>query len=64
MTATNLAERYQLPVFIALDQAISQNLASIEPLDFEQVNVDRGKRLTAEDLAGGGDEEDGRRETN
>ncbi len=51
IAATNLAEQYQIPVFIALDQAISQNLASIEPFDFEQVSIDRGKRLTSEDLA-------------
>ena len=50
--ACNLAEKYQLPVFIALDQGLSQNLATIDPIDEGQVVVERGKRLDAESLAG------------
>jgi 2-oxoglutarate ferredoxin oxidoreductase subunit alpha len=51
IAACNLAQRYQLPVFIALDQALSQNLATVEPFDLDAINVDQGKRLTADDLA-------------
>jgi len=49
--ACNLAQRYQVPVFIASDQALSQNTATIDPIDLSQVTVDQGKRLGAEDLA-------------
>ncbi|MFQ5793886.1 MAG: 2-oxoacid:acceptor oxidoreductase subunit alpha [Candidatus Bipolaricaulia bacterium] len=50
--ACNLAEKYQLPVFIAMDQALSQNLATVEvdAFDLENVEIDRGKRLTPEAL--------------
>lgn len=48
--ACNLAEKYQLPVFIALDQALSQNLATVEvdALDLDKIKIDRGKRLSTE----------------
>jgi len=49
--ACNLAEQYQIPVFIALDQGLSQNLATIELIDQSQVVVERGKRLDLESLA-------------
>lgn len=49
--ACNLAQRYQCPVFIASDQALSQNTATIEPLDLERVTVDQGARLDAEALS-------------
>lgn len=49
--ACNLAQRYQVPVFIASDQALSQNTATIDPLDLSRVTVDQGKRLSEEDLA-------------
>ncbi|MED5407718.1 MAG: 2-oxoacid:acceptor oxidoreductase subunit alpha [Pseudomonadota bacterium] len=49
--ACNLAEKYQVPVFIALDQGLSQNLATIELIDQSQVVVERGKRLDSESLA-------------
>ena len=48
--ACNLAEQYQCPVFIASDQGLGQNLATIDPLDVEQVTVDRGRRLSQTDL--------------
>ena len=51
VAATNLSEQYQLPVFIALDQAISQNLASVEPFEIDKVEIDRGKRLSETDLS-------------
>lgn len=48
--ALNLAQLYQCPVLIALDQALSQNIATVEPYDLERVRVDQGKRLSSEDL--------------
>lgn len=49
--ATNLAERYQLPVFIALDQGLSQNTATVAPFDLSKININRGKRVDAETVA-------------
>ena len=49
--ATNLADKYQCPVFIAMDQALSQNIASVKPFNLDQVQVEPGKRLTAEEVA-------------
>jgi len=49
--ACNLAQRYQCPVFIAMDQGISQNTASLNPFDLDRVAVDQGKRLSEADLA-------------
>lgn len=49
--AMNLAEKYQLPVFLLLDQALCQNSASIEPFDLTKLTIDRGKLATEEDLA-------------
>ncbi len=49
--ALNLAERFQCPVYIALDQALSQNMATVDPFDLDAVTIDRGKRLSAEQLA-------------
>ncbi|MGE0486600.1 MAG: 2-oxoacid:acceptor oxidoreductase subunit alpha [Gammaproteobacteria bacterium] len=50
--ACNLAEKYQLPVFMALDQGLAQNLATVDPFDLDAVVVDRGKRVDAQALAG------------
>jgi 2-oxoglutarate ferredoxin oxidoreductase subunit alpha len=49
--ATNLAQMYQCPVFIASDQGLSQNLATIDPLDLSAVKIDEGKRVTEAQLA-------------
>ena len=49
--ATNLADKYQCPVYIAMDQALSQNIASVKPFNLDQVQVEPGKRLTAEEVA-------------
>ena len=49
--AMNLAEKYQLPVFILLDQALCQNSATIDPFDLSTVKVDRGKLATEEMLS-------------
>jgi len=48
--ATNLAERYQGPVFLALDQVISQDAATVPPFDLDSVEIDRGAMVTAETL--------------
>lgn len=49
--AMNLAEKYQLPVFILLDQALCQNSASIESFDLNNVHIDRGKLATEDVLS-------------
>jgi 2-oxoglutarate/2-oxoacid ferredoxin oxidoreductase subunit alpha len=49
--AMNLAEKYQLPVFLLLDQALCQNSVSIEPFNVKAITIERGKLLTEEDLA-------------
>ena len=48
--ACNLAEKYQMPVFIASDQALSQNAATIDPVDLDAVDIHRGKRHTEKSL--------------
>jgi 2-oxoglutarate ferredoxin oxidoreductase subunit alpha len=49
--AMNLAEKYQLPVFLMLDQALCQNSTTIDPFDISQVAIDRGKLLDSEQLS-------------
>jgi 2-oxoglutarate ferredoxin oxidoreductase subunit alpha len=49
--ALNLAERWRLPVILLLDQALCQNTTTAEPFDLSKVTVDRGNRLTAEQVA-------------
>jgi 2-oxoglutarate/2-oxoacid ferredoxin oxidoreductase subunit alpha len=48
--ALNLAEKYQLPVFLLLDQALCQNSESILPFDLKSVRIDRGKLLSQAEL--------------
>src|SRR5579885_1508148 len=48
--ALNIAEKYQLPVFILMDQALCQNSESIEPFDLSSVKIERGKLLSQEQL--------------
>jgi 2-oxoglutarate ferredoxin oxidoreductase subunit alpha len=43
VTAFNLAERYQLPVFVLSEQALCQSKATLPPLELSAVRVDRGK---------------------
>lgn len=47
---TNLADKYQCPVFIAMDQALSQNVATVEPFNLDGVSAIPGKRLEQKDL--------------
>ncbi len=48
--ACNLAQRYQMPIFVITDQAVSQNTATVPPFDLGKVEIDVGKRVSAEDL--------------
>jgi 2-oxoglutarate ferredoxin oxidoreductase subunit alpha len=50
--ATNLAQRAQLPVFLALDQAVAQNPMTIPPFDLSAVEIEPGPLMTGESLAG------------
>ena len=49
--ATNLADKYQCPVVVAMDQALSQNIASVKPFKIDEIEVKPGKRLTPEEVA-------------
>ncbi len=47
----NLADRYQCPVFLLLDQVLSQSNYTIPRLDPSRIVIDRGKLLDAEAVA-------------
>ncbi|MFP6743290.1 MAG: 2-oxoacid:acceptor oxidoreductase subunit alpha [Alphaproteobacteria bacterium] len=49
--ATNLAQRLQSPVIIALDQAVAQDAMTVEPFDLDGVTIEHGKRLSPDDVA-------------
>jgi 2-oxoglutarate ferredoxin oxidoreductase subunit alpha len=49
--ATNLAEQFQGPVYLALDQIVSQDSATVDRFDLESVQIDRGKLLAGDGLA-------------
>ena len=49
-TAFNLSEKYQCPVFIAADLVLATSKQSSEFLDTEKFDMDRGKRITDEEL--------------
>ncbi len=49
--ATNLAERYQGPVYLALDQAVAQDASTVDRFDLGDVHIDRGKLLDEVHLA-------------
>jgi 2-oxoglutarate/2-oxoacid ferredoxin oxidoreductase subunit alpha len=48
--ALNLAEKWRLPVILLLDQALCQNSVTSDPFEIDRVAVDRGRRLTPEDV--------------
>jgi 2-oxoglutarate ferredoxin oxidoreductase subunit alpha len=50
--AFNLAERYQTPVIVLADQHLADSLRPIpwEAIDVDNVEIDRGKRLSGEEL--------------
>jgi 2-oxoglutarate ferredoxin oxidoreductase subunit alpha len=49
--ATNLSQHFQCPVFLALDQGIGQNSVTMEPFELEALEIDKGKRLSAKEVA-------------
>ncbi len=49
--ATNLSQRLQCPVIIALDQGVGQNSVSMEPFDLDHLEIDKGKRLSEDEVA-------------
>lgn len=49
--AFNLAEKYQIPVFILLDKYISEATELIDALDINKIKIERGQILTEADLA-------------
>jgi len=50
MTAFDLADRFQTPVFVLLDLDLGMNSWLAPPLPYPEKRFDRGKVLTAEDL--------------
>jgi 2-oxoglutarate/2-oxoacid ferredoxin oxidoreductase subunit alpha len=46
----NYADRFQTPVFVAMDLDLGMNMWSSEPLKLNQEPYDYGKRLSAQDL--------------
>jgi 2-oxoglutarate ferredoxin oxidoreductase subunit alpha len=50
--AFNLAEKYQTPVIVVSDELLASSVRTIEveAIDFDQVEIDRGKLLTEEEL--------------
>jgi len=51
--AFNLAERFQVPVFILSEQALCQSKATLPPLDLESVRIDRGRLIADGELTFG-----------
>ncbi|MDE1822465.1 MAG: 2-oxoacid:acceptor oxidoreductase subunit alpha [Euryarchaeota archaeon] len=50
VAAVNLAEKWQIPVFIMLDNDESENTQSTPAFDLSKVHIDRGKLLRQEEL--------------
>ncbi|OYD09527.1 2-oxoacid:acceptor oxidoreductase subunit alpha [Paludifilum halophilum] len=44
--AFNLADRYQCPVIILSDLALSLGKQTVEPLDYDRISIDRGNLIT------------------
>jgi 2-oxoglutarate ferredoxin oxidoreductase subunit alpha len=53
VTAFNLAEKYQVPVFILSEQALCQCKATLAPFDLERVKIDRGKLIDSGEVVFG-----------
>jgi 2-oxoglutarate ferredoxin oxidoreductase subunit alpha len=51
VAATNLAQKLQGPVYVALDQAVAQNSVTVKPFPIDAVTIDQGERLDAEQVA-------------
>ncbi|VAV93266.1 2-oxoglutarate/2-oxoacid ferredoxin oxidoreductase, gamma subunit / 2-oxoglutarate/2-oxoacid ferredoxin oxidoreductase, alpha subunit [hydrothermal vent metagenome] len=50
VTATNLAQAIQGPVYLMLDQAVSQDSATVPPFDVTDIEINPGHRLTQDQL--------------
>ena len=46
--AFNVAEKYQVPVIVATDLQLSLGKQSCEPLDYDKIQIERGKLVTDE----------------
>ena len=53
--AFNLADTHQCPVIVAMDLTLGMGKGTVERLDWDRVQIERGKILTAQDLADAGD---------
>jgi len=51
VVAANLAQEIQGPVYLMLDQALSQDSATLAPFPIDEVRIEPGKRLIAEQVA-------------
>jgi 2-oxoglutarate ferredoxin oxidoreductase subunit alpha len=51
VAATNLAQRLQGPVYVALDQAVAQNSVTVEPFPVDGVSIENGERLDTAQVA-------------
>lgn len=50
VAAFNLADKYQMPVFLALDLSLALNKQTVEALDYERVVIDRGEIVSQDVL--------------
>src|SRR3981081_2288849 len=53
VAAFNLAERWQLPVFVLTEQALCQSKATLPPFDLSKVHVERGKLIDSGEVVFG-----------
>ncbi|MGZ4112139.1 MAG: 2-oxoacid:acceptor oxidoreductase subunit alpha [Tumebacillaceae bacterium] len=51
LEAFNIAEKYQTPVFVATDLIMGMNKMTVDAIDFDKFNINRGKMVTDEYLA-------------
>lgn len=51
--AFNLADRWQLPVFVLTEQALCQSKATLAPFDLDAVEIDRGELIADGELTFG-----------
>lgn len=61
VTAFNLADKYQCPVFLVSDLSLALNKQTVEQLDLSRVTIDRGLLLTDEEIAAQAEEDGFRR---
>lgn len=48
--AFNLADKYQMPVYLALDLSLALNKQTVEPFDLSRVTIDRGEIVSVDEL--------------